>query len=444
MSKNKIIFLILWFFVLLFLIFIFLTLNSNKVKNKDSSVKNAFTIWIYQDDSVKFWDFLKDFQEKNTQYKEKNFNIVSFNDYEDYFNTLVWAFLNWKWPDMFVLNNWDSKFFDNQISWIESSVVDTSTFRNNYEVVFSNELIETRDVDWKSVEYLRWVPLWYEILWMFYNFRELKWKNLKTWWYINDAIKELSSIKTPVIWLWNGSTVYDIADIITQFFVQDWFKNLNDLTINNAKNPLWRYFLFWDSKFDNKYDNSFQQLVSTSKNNLDMFSSWELEMVIWYPRMLEEINKRWYGKSFLRATTFPSYSEDKSSMLVNYNYFVVSKNTTNYDLSMSLIKYFASPEWQKKYLETFPYYFPSMISLLKDRLEENISKDYVIKYKDFYNSSFDLVTFDKSNKYIYDKDIVNILDNSTNSQELFENFRKKVLCIWNKMLWQWDMSASCK
>jgi DNA-binding HxlR family transcriptional regulator len=53
------------------------------------------------------------------------------------------------------------------------------------------------------------------------------------------------------------------------------------------------------------------------------------------------------------------------------------------------------------------------------------------------------MSFNKWNKVIYDKWIIDILDNSLNSQELFENFRKKLLCISNKMLKQENMSLSC-
>jgi hypothetical protein len=57
---------------------------------------------------------------------------------------------------------------------------------------------------------------------------------------------------------------------------------------------------------------------------------------------------------------------------VNYNYFVINKNTLNLDLSLALISYFSSKEGQQKYLDIFPYYMPSMLSLLEKRLEENI------------------------------------------------------------------------
>jgi hypothetical protein len=80
-----------------------------------------------------------------------------------------------------------------------------------------------------------------------------------------------------------------------------------------------------------------------------------------------------------------------------------------------------------------------MLSLISDRLEQNLRNDYVIKYKDFYNSSFDLVSFDKRSRVAYDKEMTNILDNSSKSQELFENFRKRILCVTSKMLKQENM-----
>lgn len=443
MSKNKIIFSILWFLVLLFVIFLILVINWKNERNKNPATNNDFTIWILNDDEKIFSDYLENFKSQSENYKKTKFNIISFDSYIDYYNSLIWAFLNDNWPDLFVLNNNEAKIFDNKIMWIDPSIINPDTFRNNYEIVFSNDLIESWEVNWKNVEYLRWIPLWYESLWLFYNFRELRWKELSTWWYINDAISELNWDRTSVIWIWNGSTVKDASDIITQFFVQDWYKSLNEVTWSNAKNSLWRYFLFWDPKLSNKYDLHFQELQTTWKNNVDKFSDWDLQMIIGYPSLIKEISQKWFNKSFLRASPFPSFNKNTWNILVNYNYFVVNKNTKDYDLSMELLKYFNSENWQKKYLELFDYYMPSMLSLVSERLEQSINKDYTIKYKDFYNLDYDLTSFNKWNKYLYDTKIINILDNSSNYKDLFENFRKTILCIWNKMLKQENMSTSC-
>lgn len=444
MNRNKLIFSIIWWVVVLFILFIIFTIKNAAEESQNSwATSSDFTIWTLNDDQTKFDEYLKTFRQKNENYKDAKINIVSFSNYEDYYNSLIWAFLNWNGPDLFVLNNNDSKLFDSQIAAVDPTIITPDDFRKNYDIIFSNDLIESAQTWSIAWEYVRWIPLWYEVLWMFYNFRDLRGKNLKTWWGVNDAIKEISDWNNPVIWIWNWSTVEYSQDIITQFFLQDWFKTLDELSLTNSRNSLWRYFLFWDSKLDNKYDWKFQEMKSLWKTNLDLFALWDIQMIIWYPRMLEEIDKKWFNKSFLRVETFPAFSENSWNLLANYNYFVSNKNSKDKVLWNELLKFFASEEWQKKYLEIFNYYLPSMLSLVSDRLEQTLRNDYVIKYKDFYNSSFDLVSFDKKNRVIYDKDIKNVLDNSSNSQESFEKFRKTLLCISAKMLKQENMSMSC-
>jgi len=86
---------------------------------------------------------------------------------------------------------------------------------------------------------------------------------------------------------------------------------------------------------------------------------------------------------------------------------------------------------------------PSQLSLVNDRLEENIKDGYNLKYKDFYNSNLELTTFNKGTKTIYDSEVSSLLDAKLNSTELFEIFRKKVLCISDKTLSSENLEKSC-
>ncbi len=444
MNKNKIIFLVIWIFTIIFFIVIFIFLSSLWKKEKPTTSTWGFSIWVLKDDKANFSHFLDEFKKTNENYKNTTFSVTSFSNYEEYYNSLVWAFLRWQAPDIFVLNNNDSPFFDNQILWIDPNVVNPDDFRKKFDSVFSQDLIRTIDVDWKKTDFLVWIPVWYENLWIFYNFREIKWKKLSTWSYINEIIRELKENNSSVwIWIWNWLTVYDASDIITQFFLLDWISNLQDATWNNVKSSISNYLMFWDTKFDNWYDNFYNDLVSTNKNNLDAFSSGDIQMVIWYPRMLEEIEKRWFNKVFLKTDVFPMYKENEWKLLINYNYFVMNKNTSNPDLAKSLMQYFSSEDWQKNYLKMFRYYMPAMLSLVDERLDENIKDWYNIKYKDFYNKNLDLTTFNKKNRTIYDKQIPLILDSWINSTDLFEIFRKRLLCLSDKMVSWTSLDVSC-
>lgn len=440
-NKNKIIFWIIWVVFVICIITIFFVLFQVSKKSNTTTNNSNFTIWtLYNKDS--FNKYIDEFKSQNEKYKNTTFNIVSFINYDEYFNTLIWAFLSWKTPDMFVVNNNDSNFFIEQITGIHPDYINPDDFRKNHDIVFSQDLIQTIPVEDKEVEFLIWVPLWYEVLWIFYNFRELIWKNLSTWWYINEIIKENREIKNKAtIWIWNWSKVSLVSQIITQFFLLDNIISLDQNTwnSNSIKSSLSSYVRFWDINDNNKFNN----FLSWNKTDLDLFSAWEIQMVLWFPKMLEEIDKKWFKKNFLRAEKFPTYIENTWKLLINYNYFVINKNTLNYDLASELAVYFNSDIWQKKYLELFPYYFPSNITLLNDRLEENLKSWYSIKYKDFYNSNLELTTFNKKYRTIYDKEIISILDNSTNFVELFEIFRKRILCISNKMINQENLDKIC-
>lgn len=447
MNKNKIVFLIIWIIIVVFLVSIFLLLSKTWEVNKNKSASKSwdFTIWILQDSKDGFNNFLNDFKSKNPNYKNTNFNIVSFSNYEEYYNTLISSFLQWNSPDIFLINNQDSEIFDKQISWIDPSVISPDDFRKNYDIVFSNDLIKKTKVDDKEVEFLIWVPMWYENLWLFYNFRDVKWKNLSTWANINEVVTDLRNDSWKItIWIWNWSTVDSSSDIITQFLMLEWPSSLEKITSKDAKSAISSYVRYWDENLDNKYDTLFSDLVANNKNNLDAFSVWDVQIIIWYPRLLDKIERKWFSKTFLRASTFPTLKENSWNILVNYNTFVINKNTTNYQTAQDLMKYFSSVEWQKKYLEIFNYYMPTQLSLVSDRLEENIKDGYNIKYKDFYNPSLQLTTFNKWIKNIYDQEVPSMLDHLTNWVNLFEKFQKKVLCIKQKSIKQENLQNSCE
>lgn len=444
MNKNKIIFLIIGIILVVFFISIFLLLSKTWEIKKTSSTGD-FTLWILQDDKNTFGNFLNEFKAQNTNYKNTVFTIVSFKSYEEYYHALVGAFLRWEAPDMFVVSNNDSQFFEKQISGIDPSVISPDDFRKNYDLVFSNDLIKKTKVDEKNeVEFLLWIPLWYENLGVFYNFRETKGKKLSTWAYVNEVIRDIKDTSGKIwIGIWNGSSVYWVWDIISQFFLINDIKNIQEATGNNMKSSISNYVRFGDENQENRYDTLFSDLISQNKNNLDAFSRGDVQMIIWYPRLLEEIAKKWFNKNFLRAEVFPMNNENSWKLFINYNYFVINKNTSSYQTAQDLMVYFSSKEWQKKYLELFDYYMPSQLSLVNDRLEENIKDGYNLKYKDFYNSNLELTTFNKGTKTIYDSEVSSLLDAKLNSTELFEIFRKKVLCISDKTLSSENLEKSC-
>lgn len=419
-------------------------LSQSTKKWSSSGSKTQFTLWTVWDDSNSFQNFLKDFKEKNSNYKNLEVQVTSFKSYEEYYYALFGAFLRNEAPDMFVVNNSDAPIFEKNISGIDPSIISPDDFRNNYEQVFSNDLIKTTKVDDKEVEFLLWIPLGYESLGMFYNFREVGSQKLSTWWYINDFVRKQRSENDAItIGIGNGSTVPYVSDIITQFLLLEGIKELKNATGNKVKSALWNYQSFGDINWENRYNELFEDLLGNNKNAIDAYSKWDVQIVVWYPRLLEELDKKWVAKPFLRGGLFPMYSENAGSLMINYNFFAINKNTSNYGVAQDLMKYFASEDGQKNYLKNFAYYLPSRLSLKEARSEENLKSWYSLKYKDFMNDGLELTTFSRGMKNIYDESLSKILDSQTNASDLFDILRKKVLCMSQKSLSSEELEKSC-
>lgn len=93
MNKNKIIFGILGAILVIILLLLALNLRSTEPTRTTVNNSDAFNIWILQDKSEDFDEFLRKFRESNPKYTNKtNINVETFSDYDSYFYSLVAAF----------------------------------------------------------------------------------------------------------------------------------------------------------------------------------------------------------------------------------------------------------------------------------------------------------------------------------------------------------------
>ena len=448
MSKNKLILAIIWWIILIFVFWLVFSLDSKEKRTNVWTLSWNFNIWIIWDNKSKFSKLMDDFKIINPKYTNKTINVESFNSFDDYYYALTSSIIKWESPDLFVLNNNEkTSIFSEQTTWISPKIINPNDFRKKYKWIFSDDLImSSPNEDWTISEFLLWVPVWYETLWIFYNRKYVKNTDLKTISWLNNLLSTLKKNRSDLIpiWIWNWSTVYNAVDIITQFFMlEDWINGLADLSWSKLKQSLTSYLLYWDIDWNNWYNSKFVELSSTWENNINLFSKWETYMVIWFPRIIEEINKKWFSKNFLLASPFPHYFSWGGKTYANYNYFVMNKDTTEDDLANSILTYLSSDIWAENFLKEYPYYLPALLSLESDKLEEKISPSYNIILKDFFDNNYELWSFDKWMINVYDKEIVPILDNSSNYLSDFENFRKKIICKTNKAINLSNLSNKC-
>lgn len=447
-NKNKLIFAVVWVIIVLSIVFLLKTMSSTDKTSSNSWDKNkVFKIWVV-------WDLVNDssaiidwFKKVYPNYKNREILLESFNSYEDYTYTLMSALNSWLWPDIFVLNNNDKwSVFSNQVLWIDPNIVNPNDFRKKYKLFFSDDLIGTFTYDWETKEYLVWLPVWYETLWVFYNRRYLKEADISNLSTLNNVISDLKTKYPDIIpfWIGNWSTVDNSSDIMTQFFMMEWWVtwlwNVNSKVLWES---VWAYLLYWDIDWYNWYNLKYQELKDTRKTSLNLFSLWEVMMVAWYPSTIKKIKENWFSKSLLQAWPFPTYYSGAWKMLVNYNYFAINKETTNLDLANSFISYLYSDNWALNFLDSFPYYLPALLSLESDKFWDKIDSDYSITLGDFYSEKNDYSSFDKWVKTLYDKSITILLDKDFYDSESFNAFKESVMCKANKITTFTNLSVNC-
>ncbi len=432
MNKKKLIFLIVLWVLVLIIIWTIISLWNSKKTNKINT-KNKFTIWIYNIEKEDFQSFIDDFKkEKNI----KNFSpeIISFHNYQEYSMALASAIIKEEAPDLYMINNNEKSIFLENAIWINPARISPDSLREYFYSFFGDDLISTVK-DWdKNVEFILWVPFWFETLWLYYNIRRVFDVNkIKTFPKIENFIWDFSQ-KHPwkiAISLWKWKTIKYSWDILAQFLLGTWKKSIKDLSQIDLKKALSNYFLY--ASWDNNYNNLDIQLKKDKQNNIDAFVSGNLAMMIGYPRMIFDIDKRWFDRRRLWVIPFPDFI-DNSDKLVNYNFFVVSKNSKNKELAYLIMDYLFSENWEKSLLKNIKYYIPARISLYSDFKDNRILNNFNVKLKNFYSTEANYYSFDKWIKTIFDEKIPYYLENQNSYLDTFTKFINKLKCITYKII----------
>jgi len=278
MNKNKIILAIVWWVLITLIIFIAFNLNSSWPTDQWAKSSWTFDIWMLWDNVTDSNLIAENFKSLYPQYSNAVINIESFSNYDDYSLALISSITADKAPDVFVLNNNEkNSIFSNQVIWVDPNIINSNDFRKKFKWIFADDLI-TSVWEWETLqEFLVWVPVWYETLWIFYNRRYVKNSELASLSWLNNVVANLKDKKPSLIpiWIWNGSTVRFASDIVTQFFLlEDDISWLSDVTWTKLKQSLVSYLLYWDVNWSNGFDSRFMELSNLWQNSIDLFSKW--------------------------------------------------------------------------------------------------------------------------------------------------------------------------
>ena len=444
MNNRKIIFfVIIWLLVIWLLIFLIIAKTNKRAKVSMSSWN--FVIWTVWDSASKFKEFLSDFKSKNKEFSRVNFDVVSFSNYKDYSLALKSAFLKNKAPDIFVLNNNEKSIFEEKILAIPNSVINIHKFRQEYKSIFTNDLIVETDDKNEEKSFLKWVPVGYETLWIFYN----KFYRLKKFHFVSmssllSAIKKVNERQDAVpIALWNWENISYAGDILAQFLMLNKVKSLVNWDDAKIRDSLSEYIKYYT--WENNFSSLFQDDYNKEQKDIDLFIDKKVAAIIAYPRIIKKLESSWFTNRFLAATAFPHYFKNDWDTLANYNYFVINQDTNKKNIAFWLLKFLATDTWAKAFLDKFRYYLPACETLEETLADRKISKFYDnIVLSDFYSEEHPLSSFDKLNKVIYDEKIKEVLDKHNSILSKFSQFKNYLLCEKDKILELKNLSKKCE
>lgn len=319
-------------------------------------------------------------------------------------------------------------------------------FSKNFNKVFDDLIISIKEIDEsgkeKTVSGLKGIPLGYQALGIFYN-----WKLVRTvphlW---NDIIhtgdSDINSESNPeytdMLLGLDGKYIANAPDIISALFLQNGVSSYTKLSEDGAKTALASYFsLALDEAVSSHLQGTMNDL---NLSTVDMFVRGKIGMVIGFPSFLREIeyaikragSENVISDKFLRTSALPQVSNDpgKSQNLADYNYFALSKTSANPEAGFTFLAYLASREAEEKYLAKFPLYLSAQRIFEERQSGEPLSKDYErVKYGSFTSPDTELLTFDKGLKNEYDSYFGAMLGNTKmEPRDLLMNATKYIDC----------------
>lgn len=454
MNKNKIIFAIIGVIIVVLVLWGIKLMNTSwKTKSWDNWVPD-FTIWTYELDKTKMEDIVKDYKSKIKAYEKKNIIVENFSSYEDYKETLLAAIVAWKAPDVYMLSNSEKSFLENYASWIHPDIINPNWFRKTFKNFLWDELIEKwKDENWKESDFVVWIPVWYETLWIYFNRKfVLKPSDLDSWAWVSNVIDSIKWRDPDIIPLWIMNwKINNNVDVLNQFMLLSdkntpTYDKVTEASINDA---FWSYEMYIKNKnidsWDNNTETDYYNPEDSWKTNLELFSEWDEAMIIGYTSMINSLKESGFNNSFLYAVPFPYYFSGKWKVLVKYNYFVVNKQSWNQEIAYNFLSYLATEEWARNFLSKFSYLLPAMVTLEQEKLQEKLHDSYNLTLGDFYKPETDsqLSSFDKWISSIYDKEVSNMITNNIDYLEKMKKLQKVISCKYKKLYNIENLSADC-
>lgn len=439
MSPNKIVFAILGAIILGLIVMLALQLNRGPaVRSGGVSSSGDMSIWIIWESLWDFESYVTAFKKAYPQYENRRIQIESFENRSNYYDVLTASIVTGNAPDIFMLHNTETSPLKNQVLGIDPAKLSPSDFRLRFKPVFARDLIIESEDD-SSVEFLSWVPVWYQSLGLIYNRRYfLKPSELETWGKLSFELTDVQKRSNIVpLALWDGTSITQAPLILSNLLVQEGVENIATTSSSDARQAFAKY-----TNIPAWYDDL--ALNSPSKTDIEFFTEGSVASMFGTPKDLARIADIGYQSSLLFVSPFPDSESGKSKQAISYEYFVISKDTNHLALAEDFLSYTASSEGQKTYLELFPANLPATTEGELELAEKKIIPKFNVVYKNFLKPEAELVSYRVEDKWAFDLWVRQIWDTRWNYESAFWALKARIVCQTNKYKTFENLSSPCQ
>lgn len=455
MSQKKIIFIIIVVVLCLGLGIGLMALSGKNTKNTGPKWPKELTVWVVGDDSAGFDPLITAFK-KNPVYKDTTVSVSKFASYEDYERTLINVIADGNSPDVFVVPSTGAGLLESKTEPIPDSLFDQNDLSRNLSKLFDPLIMINpgKSADGKNIQVttLKWVPLGYETMGVYYNRSLLDSAVPASWEEFNTLLRD-STAQPPVGLGLAGRYVTQAASIMSLFLVQSGITSLDkasDWAGTKALENYLSYAIDQSNSIASNIPEMNQKVISTT----DLFARGKVSVIFWFPSIVRELEysiKRAGSdlnleRKDVRSAPVPQPTTGKKYNLARYNYFAVSKYAPNINAAADFVAFLATKEASSLYGAAFPQYLPARSDVLEERrAERNLAKGFQwIVYDSFIPpNDVELINFDRGLTSEFEGAFSSSLTPWVDPGTIIGNAKKRIACRSKQLLERTGFAIDC-
>ncbi len=464
MARRKIIFFAIVTFIVVALVFGIISVINMQKKNTISP--EDLNIWITEGTSKNYEPLIEGFKQQFPEYKNINIKFEKKAAWDpDRYRTFILSVLSDKTsPDIFMIPAGEDAILENKIALLTEENIDINAFENSFDTVFRWLVVSSGSLV-NPTKNLKWVPIGYETLGVFYNSALLRSGVPSTWIQVQNLYGKFPVDTFPTnLWLGPKFTP-NAANVLTAFLVQDNIKSYKEAADGGRAIDNYASYakLQWSSQDQSDWgedfyntqtnlENTTSMLAKEKLTTFDQFLQGKIGMIIWYPSLITELEKSakrvgWStSANIIQTAPLPSQSTRNITNNAKYSYFAIARTTNKPNISLAFLQYLMSEDAQRILLREFPYLLPAHKKFLETKkwtwlssILKNAKIDGFIP-----RPSENLVLFDYWVKSEFDAIIENgfASNNESDINEIPDKITQKISCTINVQINQSD--AKCE